>query len=153
MHFCFSGEYTPRAINNIMENPATNRYEAAKKLIEAGGGKLISMYSTSVDGPGVMVIFDVPDPTVAPAISGVVVDPAGRPAEGVRVCAATPAIELEWRENGQLLGLPLPVGEADPKAAKGTPGRACTLITGQERWPDSARLVAPPDAELSVKLQ
>ena len=73
MHFCFSGEYTPRAINNIMENPATNRYEAAKKLIEAGGGKLISMYSTSVDGPGVMVIFDVPDPTVAPAISGVVV--------------------------------------------------------------------------------
>ncbi|HAR13948.1 MAG TPA: GYD domain-containing protein, partial [Bradyrhizobium sp.] len=37
MHFCFSGEYTPRAINNIMENPATNRYEAAKKLIEAGG--------------------------------------------------------------------------------------------------------------------
>ena len=34
MHFCFSGEYTPRAINNIMENPATNRYEAAKKLIE-----------------------------------------------------------------------------------------------------------------------
>ena len=73
MHFCFSGEYTPRAINNIMENPATNRYEAAKKLIEAGGGKVISMYSTSVDGPGVMVIFDVPDPTVAPAISGVVV--------------------------------------------------------------------------------
>ena len=73
--------------------------------------------------------------------------------EGVRVCAAAPAIELEWRESGQLLGLPLPVGEADPKAAKGTPGRACTLITGQERWPDSARLVAPPDAELSVKLQ
>lgn len=73
--------------------------------------------------------------------------------EGVRVCAATPAIELEWRENGQLLGLPLPTGERDPKAKKGTAGRACALITGQERWPDSARLVAPADAELSVKLQ
>lgn len=73
--------------------------------------------------------------------------------EGVRVCAATPAIELEWRENGQLLGLPLPTGERDPKAKKGTPGRACALITGQERWPDAARLVAPADAELSVKLQ
>ncbi|UGY25909.1 GYD domain-containing protein [Bradyrhizobium septentrionale] len=73
MHFCFSGEYTPRALNNIMENPTTNRYEAARKLIEAAGGKLISMYSTAVDGPGVMVIFDVPDPSVAPAISGVVV--------------------------------------------------------------------------------
>lgn len=73
--------------------------------------------------------------------------------EGVRVCAATPAMELEWRENGQLLGLPLPVGERDPKAKKGSTGRACALITGQERWPDDARLVAPADAELSVKLQ
>lgn len=73
--------------------------------------------------------------------------------EGVRVCAATPAMELEWRENGQLLGLALPVGERDPKSKKGVPGRACALITGQERWPDDARLLAPPDAELSVKLQ
>ncbi|MGY3484174.1 uncharacterized protein with GYD domain [Bradyrhizobium sp. USDA 4011] len=72
MHFCFSGEYTPRALNSIMENPTTNRYEAARKLIESAGGKLISMYSTAADGPGVMVIFDVPDPSVAPAISGVV---------------------------------------------------------------------------------
>jgi uncharacterized protein with GYD domain len=73
MHFCFSGEYTPRSLNSIMENPATNRHEAARKLIESAGGKLISMYSTAADGPGVMVIFDVPDPSVAPAISGVVV--------------------------------------------------------------------------------
>lgn len=73
--------------------------------------------------------------------------------EGVRVCAATPAMELEWRENGQLLGLPLPVGERDPKAKKGSTGRACALLSGQERWPDDARLVAPADAELSVKLQ
>jgi uncharacterized protein with GYD domain len=42
-------------------------------VIEAAGGKLISMYSTAADGPGVMVIFDVPDPSAAPAISGVVV--------------------------------------------------------------------------------
>ena len=56
-----------------MENPTTNRHEAAKKLIEAAGGKLISMYSTPVDGPGVLAIFDVPDPAAAAAISGVVV--------------------------------------------------------------------------------
>jgi uncharacterized protein with GYD domain len=73
MHFCLTGQYTPRAINNIMENPTTNRYEAAKKLIEAAGGKLISMYSTPADGPGVLTIFDVPDPSSAPAIVGVVV--------------------------------------------------------------------------------
>jgi uncharacterized protein with GYD domain len=48
MHFCLTGQYTPRALNNIMENPTTNRYEAAKKLVEAAGGKLISMYSTCV---------------------------------------------------------------------------------------------------------
>jgi uncharacterized protein with GYD domain len=73
MHFCFTGQYTPRALTNIMEDPKTNRYEAAKKLVEAAGGKLISMYSTVVDGPGVLIIFDVPDPSTAPAISGVVV--------------------------------------------------------------------------------
>lgn len=73
MHFCMTAQYTPRALNSILENPKTNRYEAAKKLVEAAGGKLISMYSTAADGPGVMVIFDVPDPTAAPAISGTVV--------------------------------------------------------------------------------
>lgn len=73
MHFCMTGQYTPKALNNIMENPKTNRYEAAKKLIEAAGGKLISMFSTAAEGPGVLVIFDVPDPSAAPAISGTVV--------------------------------------------------------------------------------
>ena len=73
MHFCMTGQYTPKSLNSIMENPKTNRQEAARKLIEAAGGKLVSMYSTAVDGPGVLVIFDVPDPNAAPAISGTVV--------------------------------------------------------------------------------
>ncbi|RXT46560.1 GYD domain-containing protein [Bradyrhizobium betae] len=73
MHFAITGQYTQRALNNIMENPTTNRMEAAQKLIEAAGGKLVSMYSTATDGPGVLVIFDVPDPSAAPAINGVVI--------------------------------------------------------------------------------
>jgi uncharacterized protein with GYD domain len=73
MHFSLTGQYTPKALNNILENPTTNRAEAARKLIEAAGGKLISMYSTPADGPGVLVIFDVPDPSAAPAICGIVV--------------------------------------------------------------------------------
>lgn len=73
MHFCLTGQYTPQALNNIMDSPTTSRYEAAKQLIESAGGKLISMYSTAANGPGVLVIFDVPDPGAAPAISGVVV--------------------------------------------------------------------------------
>lgn len=73
MHFCMTAQYTPKALNGILENPTVSRYEAAKKLIEAAGGKLISMYSTAADGPGFLVIFDVPDPSAAPAISGTVV--------------------------------------------------------------------------------
>jgi uncharacterized protein with GYD domain len=52
MHFCLTGQYTPQALNSIMDNPTVSRYEAAKNLM--------------------LVIFDVPDPNVAPAISGVV---------------------------------------------------------------------------------
>ena len=73
MHFCLTGQYTPQALNSMMDNPTVSRYEAAKKLIEAGGGKLISMYSTPADGPGALVIIDVPEPGAAAAITGVVV--------------------------------------------------------------------------------
>ena len=73
MHFCLTAQYTSQALNNIMDDPKTNRYEAVKKLVEAAGGKLVSMFSTASDGPGVLVIFDVPDPAAAPAIAGVAV--------------------------------------------------------------------------------
>src|SRR5262249_6721188 len=72
MHFCLTGKYTPKALSNILDNPTTNRQEAARKVIESAGGKLTSFYGTTVEGPGV-VIFDVPDPGAAAAISGVVV--------------------------------------------------------------------------------
>jgi uncharacterized protein with GYD domain len=68
-----TGQYTPKSLNSIMDKPGTNRVEAANNLIEAAGGKLLSMYSTASEGPGVLVIFDVPDPSAAPAISGTVV--------------------------------------------------------------------------------
>ena len=73
MHFCMTGQYTPKALNGILEKPTASRYEAAKKLVEAAGGKLVSMYSTAANGPGVLVIFDVPDGNTAPALSGVLV--------------------------------------------------------------------------------
>jgi uncharacterized protein with GYD domain len=73
MHFCMTAQYTPKSLNAILENPKTNRYEAAKKLVEAAGGKLISMYSTAANGPGVLVIFDVPDPNSASAMSGIAI--------------------------------------------------------------------------------
>jgi uncharacterized protein with GYD domain len=73
MHFCLTGQYTPRAINSLLENPNQNRAEIAKKLIESAGGKLVSFYSVPAEGPGVLTIFDVPDPAAAPAIVGIVV--------------------------------------------------------------------------------
>ncbi len=75
--------------------------------------------------------------------------------EGVRVCSATPTWELEWPEDDKLLGLPLPVaaGERDPLERKAAQPRPCTLLTGQESWPDAARLLPPPNSRVSVKLQ
>jgi uncharacterized protein with GYD domain len=73
MLFCLTAEYTPQALNAMRENPNTNRREAATQLLEAAGGKLIEMYHTANNGPGAMVIFDVPDPAMAPAICGVAV--------------------------------------------------------------------------------
>jgi len=72
MLFCITATYAPKALNALMDNPTTSRVAAVTNLLEAAGGKLISMYSTVRDGPGAMVIFDVPDPTMAPAISGVI---------------------------------------------------------------------------------
>lgn len=73
--------------------------------------------------------------------------------EGVRICSSKPAWELEWREKGQLLGLPLTADpqDRDPDAVKGQPPRSCTSLTGQESWPDEARLIAPAGSRLSVK--
>lgn len=73
MLFCLTAEYTPQALNAMRENPDTNRQTAVQQLLEAAGGKLVAMYGRVGNGPGVMVIFDVPDPQMAPAVCGVAV--------------------------------------------------------------------------------
>jgi uncharacterized protein with GYD domain len=73
MHFCITAQYTPQALNSILDDPNTDRYAAVKKLVEAGGGKLISMYSTAAEGPGVLMIFDMPDPEMASSMTGVAI--------------------------------------------------------------------------------
>ena len=73
MLFCLTADYTPQALNAMRENPNTNRREAVTQLLEAAGGRLIDMYGIIGNGPGAMVIFDVPDPAMAPAICGVAV--------------------------------------------------------------------------------
>jgi hypothetical protein len=35
MHFCITGQYTPQALGKMMDNPTTNRFEAARKVVEA----------------------------------------------------------------------------------------------------------------------
>ena len=73
MHFCLTGQYTPQALNGMMDNPSTNRSEVAKKVIEAASGKMICFFSVPADGPGVLLVFDVPEPDSAAAIAGIVV--------------------------------------------------------------------------------
>lgn len=78
--------------------------------------------------------------------------------EGVRVCSSQAAWELQWREAGRgLLALPLSAEskERDPEQAKSAPAaelRPCTVLRGDEPWPDAARLEAPADTTLSVRL-
>jgi hypothetical protein len=66
MHFCLTGQIFWTIRKQIGR-------KQPRKAIETAGGKLISFYGTPVEGPGVLVIFDVPDPGAAAAISGVVV--------------------------------------------------------------------------------
>lgn len=73
MLFCLTAEYTPQALNAMREKPETNRRDAVNQVLEAAGGRVIEMYGTSGNGPGALVIFDVPDPSMAPAIAGVAV--------------------------------------------------------------------------------
>ncbi|MGD9883687.1 MAG: GYD domain-containing protein [Reyranella sp.] len=68
MPFCFMADYTPEAVNALMDH-TESRLPAVKKLAEAAGGKVVSMYSTAAEGPGVMVILDVPEPNAAMARS------------------------------------------------------------------------------------
>lgn len=72
MLFCFMANYTPEAVNALMDQ-TESRLPAVKSLVEAAGGKVVSMYSTAAEGPGVMVIIDIPEPNAAVAISGVAV--------------------------------------------------------------------------------
>ncbi|WP_198372517.1 GYD domain-containing protein [Roseomonas rosulenta] len=71
MLFSITANYTPQAINALMANPDANRAEAIKRLLEAAGGKLVSFYSTLAEGPGVLVICDLPDGEAAAAVGGV----------------------------------------------------------------------------------
>src|ERR1051326_8712122 len=73
MLFCLTADYTPQALNAMRENPNTNRQAAVEQVLKAAGGALVSMDGRATNGPGVMVIFDVPDPAMAPAISGVAI--------------------------------------------------------------------------------
>jgi uncharacterized protein with GYD domain len=73
MLFCLTAEYTPQALNAMRENPNTNRRAAVEQVLKAAGGTLVSMYGRATNGPGVLVIFDVPDPAMAPAMCGVAV--------------------------------------------------------------------------------
>ena len=79
--------------------------------------------------------------------------------DGVMVCSDQPQWSLEWPEGGQVMSLALPqdrsLREPRPAKDKDKPARPCTLLTGQEAWPDAARLQPPVGghSKLHVKLR
>lgn len=77
--------------------------------------------------------------------------------DGVMICSDQPAWSLDWRENGQLLTLPLTteVGLREMYTPRDKPSRPCTSLSGLENWPDAARLQPPPggNTKIHVKLR
>ena len=74
--------------------------------------------------------------------------------EGVRICSAQPQWQLAWPEQGQMVAIPLSADlrDRDPNTPRGQISKPCTSLSGQESWSDEARLIAPTDAELTVRL-
>jgi uncharacterized protein with GYD domain len=73
MLFSLTAEYTPQALSAMRENPNTDRRAAVEQVLAAAGGKIVATYGRAANGPGVLLIFDVPDPATAPAMVGVAV--------------------------------------------------------------------------------
>lgn len=71
MLFSITANYTAKALNAMGENPTTDRRAAFEKLVNAAGGKLVGLYFTTSEGPGVLAIIDV-EATAAAAIVGTV---------------------------------------------------------------------------------
>ena len=121
------GSYTPQALNAMRENPNTNRQAAVEELLSAGGGKLLAMYGRATNGPGVMVIFDVDDPAMAPAITGVAVSSGA--AQNIELTRLFTMEELPARERArQLRGVYKPFGSNNELSEGGIlpPFATCT---------------------------
>jgi uncharacterized protein with GYD domain len=67
--FCITADYTPAALTEMRNNP-TDRRQAAEQFAEAAGGKVLAWYGTMTNGPGVHVIYEVPDLATGPAWPG-----------------------------------------------------------------------------------
>src|SRR5262245_55229076 len=71
MLFCITADYTPQAVIAMRDDPNTDRSQVVRQVLEAAGGKLIAMFGRVENGPGVMVIFEVDDPKMVPAVTNV----------------------------------------------------------------------------------
>jgi len=69
--FCMTGNYTAKALAAMgKSNNGTSRREVISNVLEQAGGRVVEMYYTSHDGPGVMLIFEA-EPAVARAVTGI----------------------------------------------------------------------------------
>jgi uncharacterized protein with GYD domain len=112
MLFSLTGEYTPQALNAMRENPNTNRQAAVEQLLKAADGKLVGIYRRAAKGPGVLVIFDVPDPESAPAICGIAVSAGALQNVELTRLFSMQEITKVRQKVGQLRGAYKPPGQA-----------------------------------------
>ena len=75
MLFCITANFTPEAMNAMRQNPKSNQRDAVEQLVKAAGGKLVGMYGTMANGPGMLAS----GPTSAQRVPGFRQNrPAGR---------------------------------------------------------------------------
>lgn len=111
MLFSLTAEYTPQALNAMRENPNTDRRSAIEQVLAAAGGKIVSLYGRASNGPGVLLIFDVPDPAMAPAMAGVAVSAGAiQNVELTRLFTMEEIADIR-RKAGQLRGVYKPPGQ------------------------------------------
>ena len=102
------GEYTPQAIASLVSNP-TDREQVARQTAEAMGAKVLfwGVDPGSNGGWEVVVIYDVPNPTVHFAIySGVVATGAFASIKAMRLL--TSAEFMEGLRGAQQVNYPAP---------------------------------------------
>lgn len=94
MLFCITANYTAKALAAMRENPGAGRKAAIEKLVNAAGGKVVSLYFTTAEGPGAHVIIEADGLAAAAVTSTVAATDSVRDVKMTRLWTEEEAIQI-----------------------------------------------------------